>query len=113
VRLRVPKPSQRTFETAIIERYRRRESSVEEALIDIVVHCTATSSANAFPNGQSALNLAAARLPAHRRHRVVDKSIPEHRAAEPVPGAAQLKTANDAEAVKAVTAGMVTMIFRS
>src|SRR6516225_4558677 len=33
VRLRVPKLRQQTFETAIIERYRRRESSVEEALI--------------------------------------------------------------------------------
>src|SRR5262245_44560955 len=32
VRLRVPKLRQQTFETAIIERYRRRESSVEEAL---------------------------------------------------------------------------------
>jgi hypothetical protein len=31
VRLRVPKLRQQTFETAIIERYRRRESSVEEA----------------------------------------------------------------------------------
>src|ERR1700730_4225529 len=30
VRLRVPKLLQQTFETAIIERYRRRESSVEE-----------------------------------------------------------------------------------
>jgi mutator family transposase len=34
VRRRVPKLRQRTFETAIIERYRRRESSVEQALID-------------------------------------------------------------------------------
>jgi Transposase, Mutator family len=31
----VPKLRQQTFETAIIERYRRRESSVEEALIEI------------------------------------------------------------------------------
>jgi transposase-like protein len=30
----VPKLRQRTFETAIIERYRRRENSVEQALID-------------------------------------------------------------------------------
>src|SRR6266404_7321238 len=35
VRLRVPKLLQQTFETAIIERYRRRESSVEEALIEM------------------------------------------------------------------------------
>jgi putative transposase len=31
VRLKVPKLRRQTFETAIIERYRRRESSVEEA----------------------------------------------------------------------------------
>ena len=35
VRLRVPKLRTQTFETAIIERYRRRESSVEEALIEM------------------------------------------------------------------------------
>src|SRR6516164_882434 len=35
VQLRVPKLRQQTFETAIIERYRRRESSVEEALIEM------------------------------------------------------------------------------
>jgi transposase-like protein len=33
--LKVPKLRQQTFETAIIERYRRRESSVEEALIEM------------------------------------------------------------------------------
>src|ERR1700750_1351425 len=32
-KLRIPKLRMQTFETAIIERYRRRESSVEEALI--------------------------------------------------------------------------------
>ena len=32
VKLKVPKLRRQTFETAIIERYRRRESSVEEAL---------------------------------------------------------------------------------
>ena len=31
----VPKLRRQTFETAIIERYRRRESSVEEALIEM------------------------------------------------------------------------------
>jgi putative transposase len=31
----VPRLRQQTFETAIIERYRRRESSVEEALIEM------------------------------------------------------------------------------
>ncbi len=35
VRLQVPKLRQQTFETAIIERYRRREASVEEALIEM------------------------------------------------------------------------------
>jgi transposase-like protein len=35
VALRVPKLRRQTFETAIIERYRRRESSVEEALIEM------------------------------------------------------------------------------
>src|ERR1700745_2090325 len=35
VRLRVPKLRRQTFETAIIERYRRRESAVEEALIEM------------------------------------------------------------------------------
>jgi transposase-like protein len=35
VKLRTPKLRTQTFETAIIERYRRRESSVEEALIEM------------------------------------------------------------------------------
>jgi len=35
VKLKVPKLRQTTFETAIIERYRRRESSVEEALMEM------------------------------------------------------------------------------
>ena len=35
VNLKVPKLRRQTFETAIIERYRRREASVEEALIGI------------------------------------------------------------------------------
>jgi transposase-like protein len=35
VRLKVPKLRRQTFETAIIERYRPRESSVEEALIEM------------------------------------------------------------------------------
>ena len=32
---KIPKLRRQTFETAIIERYRRRESSVEEALIEM------------------------------------------------------------------------------
>ncbi|MEQ8694031.1 MAG: IS256 family transposase [Gammaproteobacteria bacterium] len=35
VKLKVPKLRQQTFETAIIERYRRRESSVEESLMEM------------------------------------------------------------------------------
>ena len=35
VTLRVPKLRKLPFETAIIERYRRRESSVEEALVEM------------------------------------------------------------------------------
>lgn len=35
VKLKVPNLRRQTFETAIIERYRRRESSVEEALIEM------------------------------------------------------------------------------
>jgi putative transposase len=35
VALKVPKLRQGAFETAIIERYRRREASVEEALIEM------------------------------------------------------------------------------
>jgi transposase-like protein len=35
VTLKVPKLRHQTFETAIIERYRRREASVEEALIEM------------------------------------------------------------------------------
>ena len=35
VKLKVPKLRQQVFETAIIERYRRRESSVEESLIEM------------------------------------------------------------------------------
>ena len=35
VNLKVPKQRRQTFETAIIERYRRRESSAEEALIEM------------------------------------------------------------------------------
>lgn len=35
VALKVPKLRRQTFETAIIERYRRREAPVEEALIEM------------------------------------------------------------------------------
>src|SRR6478672_2195011 len=35
VTLKVPRLRRQTFETAIIERYRRREASVEEALIEM------------------------------------------------------------------------------
>ena len=36
VTLKVPKLRRQTFETAIIDRYRRREASVEEALIEML-----------------------------------------------------------------------------
>ena len=39
VALKVPKLKGISFETAIIERYRRRESSVEEALIEMYMAC--------------------------------------------------------------------------
>jgi transposase-like protein len=35
VRLKIPKLRQQTFETAITERYRRRESSVEKTLVEM------------------------------------------------------------------------------
>jgi transposase-like protein len=35
VELKIPKLRQAPFETAIIERYRRRESSIEEALMEM------------------------------------------------------------------------------
>ena len=35
----VPKLRELTFQTAIIERYRRRESSVEEAVIEMYLVC--------------------------------------------------------------------------
>ena len=41
VTLKMPKLKGISFETAIIERYRRRESSVEEALIGVTVLCKA------------------------------------------------------------------------
>ena len=37
VTLKMPKLRKQPFETAIIERYRRRESSVEEALIEMYI----------------------------------------------------------------------------
>ena len=40
VTLKVPKLKEISFETAIIERYRRRESSVEEALIEMYLAAT-------------------------------------------------------------------------
>ena len=42
VRLKVPKLRQTRFETAIIERYKRRESSVEEALIEMYLAWVST-----------------------------------------------------------------------
>ena len=62
------------FETAIIERYRRRESSVEKALIEMyiadvsvrrvedITEAAVGDAGGAFPGGQSAVMLVAARL---------------------------------------------------
>jgi transposase-like protein len=50
VNLKVPKLRRQTFETAIIERYRRRESSVEEALIEPCTRLRRLRPANARPN---------------------------------------------------------------
>jgi transposase-like protein len=82
VHLKIPKLRQQTFETAIIERYRRREAAVEETLtyygfpeehwrrirtnnpLERILReiRRRTRVVGAFPDGQSALNLAAARL---------------------------------------------------
>ncbi len=43
VRLKVPKLRQQTFETAVIERYRRREGSVEETLIEMYLSVASVS----------------------------------------------------------------------
>lgn len=50
VELKVPKLKGVPFETAIIERYRRRESSVEEALIEMYLYI---SEELTIPHGQS------------------------------------------------------------
>ena len=72
--MRVPKLRRQTFETVIIEHYRRRETSVEEALIEMYLAVVSVrrveditealwgTLVGAFPDGQLALNLAAARL---------------------------------------------------
>ena len=57
VRLRVPKLKGIQFETAIIERYKRRECSVENREIR-----RRTRAIGAFPDGNSALMLVCARL---------------------------------------------------
>ena len=51
LRLKVPKLQAQTFETAIIERYRRRESSVEEALIEMYLAGCAGSRTSRKPYG--------------------------------------------------------------
>jgi putative transposase len=50
VRLKILKLCQQTFETAIIERSRRRETSVEEALIE--VHLAGVSVCRVVPGGR-------------------------------------------------------------
>jgi Transposase, Mutator family len=59
VRLKMPKLRQQTFETAIIERYRRRESTVEEALIEmcrIRPTLTAGGLGHSFADDQAAIS---------------------------------------------------------
>jgi len=46
--LKVPKLKGAVFESAVIERYRRREESVEEALIDMYLAGVSTGSARVF-----------------------------------------------------------------
>jgi putative transposase len=55
VPLRVPKLRAQTFETAIIERYRRRESSVEEALIDMYLAGVSVRRVEDITGGQGGL----------------------------------------------------------
>src|SRR5262245_33470416 len=53
VRLKVPKLRAQTFETAIIERYRRRESAVEEALIEMYLAGVAVRRVEDITGGSS------------------------------------------------------------
>jgi transposase-like protein len=48
VSLKIPKLRRQTFETAIIERYRRRESSVEEALIEMYLAVASAVNSEGF-----------------------------------------------------------------
>ena len=61
VNLKVPKLRRQTFETAIIDRYRRRESSVEEALIEMYL-----------------AGISVRRVGGHHRSSVGDAGEPEH-----------------------------------
>jgi putative transposase len=89
VRLKVPKLRAQTFETAIIERYRRRESSVEEALIEMYLAgvsvrrvediTEALWGTRVSPSTVSDLNGQAA---PRCWHGVVEQEISQHRAAE-------------------------------
>jgi hypothetical protein len=77
VRLRVPKLRQQTFETAIIERYRRRESSVEEALtlIHLIHGCrtmTGRSSAG-FPINPVRLQAGVSVVPPRERSPITSR----------------------------------------
>jgi putative transposase len=56
VKLRIPKLRTQTFETAIIERYRRRESSVEEALIEMYLAGVSVRGTRVSPSTVSDLN---------------------------------------------------------
>ena len=63
VKLRIPKLRAQTFETAIIERYRRRESSVEEALIEMYL------AGSRYAGSRTSPKPCGARECRHRRYR--------------------------------------------
>jgi len=54
VSLKVPKLRRQTFETAIIERYRRRENSVEDALIEMYLAGTSVRRVEDIPRRSGA-----------------------------------------------------------
>ena len=63
VTLHMPRLKGVSFKTAIIERYRRRESNVEEALIEMyLAGVSVRRVVGTFPDGNSALMLVCARL---------------------------------------------------
>src|ERR1700723_2545574 len=62
VNLKIPKLRRQTFETAIIERYRRRESSVEEALIEMYLAGVSVRRGGDFPPALWGTRVSASRV---------------------------------------------------